>query len=143
MKTIAELEEYLEKECYSFNELIIGKHRPPEGIVIQQDGQQYIFGYSERGSLNVFKTFKSEKELVDHAIKNLENNKWNKAHLVAWAWTESDIIEAENELKKKHIIFERNDIPNYNREHPKAYRLFVFGKDILLLSEFMKKYIKR
>ena len=143
MKTIAELEEYLEKECYSFNELIIGKHRPPEGIVIQQDGQQYIFGYSERGSLNVFRTFKAEKELVDHAIKNLENNKWNKAHLVAWAWAESDIIEAENELKKKHIIFERNDIPNYNREHPKAYRLFVFGKDILLLSEFMKKYIKR
>ena len=52
----------------------------------------------------MFKTFKSEKELVDHAIKNLENNKWNKAHLVAWAWAESDIIEAENELKKKHII---------------------------------------
>lgn len=61
MNTIDELEKYLEKECYSFNEIIIGRHNPPKGIVIKQDGQRYIFGYSERGSLNVIKVFESEE----------------------------------------------------------------------------------
>ncbi|SFU69814.1 hypothetical protein SAMN04487886_110710 [Clostridium sp. DSM 8431] len=38
MNTLDELEKYLEQECYSFNELSIGKHRACEGTVIQQRG---------------------------------------------------------------------------------------------------------
>lgn len=43
MKTIAELEKYLEEECYSFYAITIGKHMAPEGFVIKQDGQEYIY----------------------------------------------------------------------------------------------------
>lgn len=36
MKTIKELEKYLEDNYYSFNELTIGKHYAPEGIIIEE-----------------------------------------------------------------------------------------------------------
>ena len=35
MKSIEELEKYLEDECYSFVEINIGKHHAHEGIVIE------------------------------------------------------------------------------------------------------------
>ena len=73
MKTIEELERYLEDECFSFVELTIGKHFAPEGIVIKQDGNEYILGYSERGNLEIIKSFKTEEELVDYAQNKLEN----------------------------------------------------------------------
>ena len=84
MKTIEELERYLEDECFSFVELTIGKHFAPEGIVIKQDGNKYIWGYSERGNMKIIKSFKTEEELVDYAQNQLENDKWMKGHLVAW-----------------------------------------------------------
>jgi hypothetical protein len=59
MKTIAELEKYLEEECYSFYAITIGKHMAPEGFVIKQDGQEYIYGYSERGFLRTIKASES------------------------------------------------------------------------------------
>ena len=37
------LEKYLEEECYSFYAITIGKHMAPEGFVIKQDGQEYIY----------------------------------------------------------------------------------------------------
>lgn len=59
MKTIEKLERYLEDECFSFVELTIGKHFAPEGIVIKQDGNEYIWGYSERRNLEIIKSFKT------------------------------------------------------------------------------------
>lgn len=50
MKTIAELEKYLEEECYSFYAITIGKHMAPEGFVIKQDGQEYIWLFRKRFS---------------------------------------------------------------------------------------------
>jgi hypothetical protein len=50
MKSIEELEKYLEDECYSFVEINIGKHHAHEGIVIEKNGDAYEFGYSERGN---------------------------------------------------------------------------------------------
>ena len=141
MNTLDELEKYLEQECYSFNELSIGKHRACEGTVIQQRGFEYIFGYSEMGNLNVLKSFDNEKELVDYALSSLERNKWNKSHLVAWSWSIENITRAETELSKMGIYYERNDILNYSLKHRNAYRIFVFGKDILRLSEFMKEFM--
>ena len=36
MKSIEELEKYLEDECYSFAEISIGKHYAHKGIVIKK-----------------------------------------------------------------------------------------------------------
>lgn len=48
MKTIEELEKFLEDECYSFQCLSIGKHHAPEGIVIEKVNDKYYFEFSER-----------------------------------------------------------------------------------------------
>ena len=63
MKTIDELEKYLEDECYSFVELTVGKHFAPEGIFIEKDGGRYNFGYSERGNKIILKSFQTEEDL--------------------------------------------------------------------------------
>ena len=57
METINGLEKYLEEECYSFRELSIGKHRAPEGIVIEKMTDWYQFGYRERGKKTVIESF--------------------------------------------------------------------------------------
>ena len=142
MKDIEELEKYLEEECYSFAGLTIGKHSAPEGYIIETNGSEYNFSYSERGRKMVLKSFSNEKDLVEYAFEKLSADKWNKAHLVAWVWNIDEIQQAEWELKKKDIMFERNDIPNYSQGKT-AYRIFVFGRDIEKLVDFKKKYFRR
>lgn len=141
MKSIEELEKYLEDECYSFAEISIGKHYTHKGIVIKKNSDAYEFGYSERGNKEIIKSFSSEQELVEYALEKLLADKWNKAHLVAWVWSEAEIQQAEQELKTYNISFERNDVPNY-LQGKNAYRIFVFGKDYLKLTEFAKKYYR-
>lgn len=101
MKTIKELERYLEEEFFSFSQLTIGNHFAPEGVVVKIDGNEYIFGYSERGKLDIIKRFKTEKELVVYAQNKLEGDRWMKGHLVAWTWIEDEIKSAERELESK------------------------------------------
>ena len=142
MRTINELEKYLEDNCYSFQEISIGNHNAYEGIYIEQAGEKFIYGYSERGVNIILQSFDTEEELVNYALNNLNKSRWNKAHLVAWTWNERDIEKAEKELRKLNITFERNDIHNYDTKHRNAYRIFVFGKDVKKLSEFKAKYYK-
>lgn len=142
MERIEELEKYLEDECYSFIDITIGKHRAPEGIVIEKNGYAYNFCYSERGIKEVIKSFSREKDLVEYAYEKLSADKWNKAHLVAWVWSECEILQAEQDLQKNDIIFERNDVPNYSQGRT-AYRIFVFGRDVEKLAEFKKRYYKK
>ena len=142
MERIEELEKYLEDEYYSFIEITIGKHCAPEGIVIEKNGDAYNFCYSERGIKTVMKSFPREKDLVEYAYKKLSSDKWNKAHLVAWVWSECEILQAEQDLKKSNILFERNDVPNYSQGKT-AYRIFVFGRDVVKLAEFKKRYYKK
>ncbi|MBR5596000.1 MAG: hypothetical protein IKW30_01160 [Lachnospiraceae bacterium] len=142
MERIEELEKHLEDEYYSFTEITIGKHRAPEGIVIEKNGEAYNFCYSERGIKTVIKSFLREKDLVEYAYEELSADKWNKTHLVAWVWSEYEILQAEQDLKKNDIVFERNDIPNYSQGRT-AYRIFVFGRDVVKLAEFKKRYYKK
>lgn len=142
MESIAELEKYLEEEQYSFMELTIGKHHASEGYIIEKNGNVYEFCYSERGKKEVIKSFSKEQDLVEYALKTLSANKWNRAHLVAWVWTEDEIQQAEQELITNDVGFERNDIPNYSQGRT-AYRIFVFGRDVEKLTEFKKKYFRK
>jgi len=139
MQTLKELKKYLEEECYS--KVIIGKHPIDDSLIIWQESGRYFFGYSERGNISVIKKFDTEKELVAYTLGELENDIWLKAHLAAWTWSEKDIKEAEHELERMHIPYKRNDIPVYDIKHGRAYRIFVFGKDILKLSDFKEKYL--
>ncbi len=144
MRTLKELRKYLETECY--NKVIIGKHPIEDCLILWQEADRYFFGYCERGKISVIKEFEAEKDLVTYTLDKLENDpwyKWYKAHLVAWTWTETEIQAAERELARMGIFFKRNDIPNFDTAHGRAYRIFVFGRDILQLSDFKKTYLKR
>ena len=61
--------------------------------------------------------------------------------MVARVWSEAEIQQAEAELKNYNIRFERNDVPNY-LQGKNVYRIFVFGKDYLKLTEFAEKYYR-
>lgn len=142
METIGQLEKYLEENCYSFRELSIGKHHALEGIVIEESAGKYQFGYTERGHKEIIKSFSDEKDLVAYALEILNADEWFRAHLIAWVWDEAEIREAEKELKSMNICFKRNDIPNYSGGKC-AYRIFVFGKDVLRTGELKKRYFRR
>lgn len=139
MESIEELERYLEEECYSFTAITIGKHRAQEGYVIERNGNVYEFSHSERGRKTVISSFSNEKDLVRYAYEKLSADKWKKAQLVARVWSEAEILQAEQELRNKNIVFERNDVLNYAGRRT-MYRIFVFGRDIKKLTEFKKKY---
>jgi len=141
MQTLKELKKYLKDECY--DKVIIGKHPVDDSLILWQEGNKYFFGYSERGNISIIKEFGTEKELVAYTLGKLENDIWLKAHLAAWTWNEKDIKAAEHELERMRISFKRNDIPNYDTKHGRAYRIFVFGKDILKLSDFKEKYLQQ
>lgn len=140
MNTIEELQTYLEKNCYSFLELSIGNHRAPEGIVIEKYNEKFIYAYSERGNKSILNSFDTEKELVQYALAELMKDEWSKAHIVASTFELKEILEAEKQLTDWKISFKRNDIPNYKAGRT-AYRIFVFGTDILKLDSFKEKYL--
>lgn len=140
MDSINELEAYLVENCFSFQALTIGKHFAPEGIIIEKENGKFCFSYSERGRKNIIKAFETEKELVEYSLLTLKNDKWAKAHLAAMTFSAEEIREAEKKLKRMNIEFVRNDIPNYHIGVT-AFRIFVFGKDILKLDDFKKTYL--
>lgn len=142
MKTIQELEKYLEENGYSFQDLTIGKHHAPEGYIIEAEPGTYNFSYSERGNKRLLKSFDKEEDLVKHALSAIDKSEWARAHLLAWVYSESEILEVENILKNRRINFQRNDIPNYKAGEC-AYRIFVFGNDILKLDDVKRKYFRQ
>ena len=139
MDSFEKLQAYLKEECFSPFALMIGKSNGYEGYVVWQSGSDFCFGYSERGETRVLETFASEKEVIAYALKTVENDRWSKAHMVAFLWDETEVLQAEEELQAMNISYERNDSP-HNRGN--AYRIFVFGKDVLKLSDFKSRYIK-
>lgn len=140
MKTIEELEKYLEDNCYSFLEISIGKYHAPEGIVIEENEGKFQYSYSERGQKRIIKSFEEESDLVEYALAEIQKSRWANAHIVAKTFDEQEILEAEKILRDMKIIFRRNDDPHFKAGKP-AYRIFVFGKDILKLENFKKKYL--
>lgn len=140
VNTIEELESYLEENAYSFSQLSIGKHFAPEGVVIEKRNGNFNFSHSERGRKSVIKSFETECELVQYTLSVLKKNEWSKAHIVAYTFELKEIQNAEKELCDLNIYFKRNDIPNYKRGKT-AYRIFVFGTDILKLDYFKIKYL--
>ena len=139
MKTVQELEQYLMENCYSFVELTIGRHFAHEGFeVVAADGV-YRLSYKERGHTSLLKAFSSEEELVAYTLAELQSDPWSNAHCVATTFDKNLIQAAERDLEAMGISYKRNDVPNYHVGQT-AYRIFVFGRDILRLERFRQKY---
>ena len=141
MKTIQELERYLEENCYNFDSITIGRHYAYEGLVVKNCALGYCLFSSERGHETLLKAFQSEEELVRYTLAELDADPWCKAHIVAFTFDQQQIQKAESELKWMRIRYKRNDIPY--RAGQTAYRIFVYGRDILRLDDFKKQYMQR
>ena len=141
MKTIQELERYLEENCYNFDSITIGRHYAYEGLVVKNCALGYCLFSSERGHETLLKAFQSEEELVRYTLAELDADPWCKAHIVAFTFDQQQIQKAESELKWMRIRYKRNDIPY--RVGQTAYRIFVFGRDILRLEQFKQQYMQR
>lgn len=141
MKTIQELEQYLEENCYNFDSITIGRHYAYEGYVVKSCALGYCLFSSERGRETLLKAFPTEEELVAYTLAKLNRNPWYKAHMVAFTLDQKQIKRAEFKLKLMGIRYKRNDIPGY-RSGQTAYRIFVYGRDILRLEEFKRQYIR-
>ena len=141
MKTIQELEQYLEENCYSFQSITIGRHYAYEGLVVKSCALGYCLFSSERGHETLLKAFPTEEELVTYTLAKLEKNPWYKAHMVAFTFDQKQIKKAEFQLKWMRIRYKRNDIPGYHVGQT-AYRIFVYGRDVLRLEQFKRQYIQ-
>ena len=113
MKTIQELEQYLEENCYNFDSITIGRHYAYEGYVVKSCALGYCLFSSERG----------------------------RETLLAFTLDQKQIKRAEFKLKLMGIRYKRNDIPGY-RSGQTAYRIFVYGRDILRLEGFKRQYMR-
>ena len=142
MKTIQELEQYLEENCYSFDSITIGRHYAHEGLVVKNCALGYCLFWSERGHETLLKALQTEEELVRYTLAELDADPWCKAHIVAFTFDQKQIQKAESELKWMGIQYRRNDIPNFCAGQT-AYRIFVYGRDILRLDDFKKQYMQR
>ena len=141
IKTIDELVKFMEKEYYTFDSFSVGKYKAVEGLFLEQDGNNYIYGYSERGHKDIYKIFSDEIETVQYVLNQISEGQVDNSHLVAWTWNNNEIDAAERELQALFIPFKRNDIPNFDSYGRTAYRIFVEGKNIQYLTDFKKKYM--
>ncbi len=141
MKTIKELCTYLEDECYHMHGIGIENHSTQDGIIIEKTGDSYVYCSIERGVKSIVRSFDTEEELVQYAYEILTGNDDYKTHLAVWVWNEDEILEAEEELRKRGIRFKRNDIRRFS-EGKNAYRIFVFGKDVLRVDFLKDQYWK-
>ena len=142
MKTINELERYLEENGYSFQELSIGKHHAHEGYVIEKEKGCFNFSCTERGHKRVLKSFDKEEDLVEYSLEVINENQWARVHLLVCSYKAYEISEIENKLRERNIEYRRNDIPNY-KEGKRLYRIFVFGNDIQELGDIKKEYARQ
>ena len=140
MKTIQELEQYLEENCYSFGSITIGRHYAYEGLVVKTCALGYCLFSSERGHETLIKAFPTEEEFVNYTLSKLDEDPWCRAHIVAFTFDQKQIKKAELNLKLMGIRYKRNDIPY--RAGQTAYRIFVYGRDILRLEEFKRQYMQ-
>lgn len=79
--------------------------------------------------------------MVRYTLAELDRDPWCKAHIVAFTFDQKQIKKAEFKLKLMGIRYKRNDIPY--RAGQTAYRIFVYGRDILRLDDFKKQYMQR
>lgn len=140
IKTIDKLVDFMEIECYSFNSFSIGKYKAWEGLFLERDGYNYVYGYTERGHKDIERRFDSEEKAVRYVFEQISKGNIDNSHLVALTLDNKEILEAENTLKEMFIPFIRNDVPCFEQDGKTSYRIFVFGKNIRYLDDFKSRY---
>lgn len=80
-ETETDLKNWMEVNCYNFNNYCIGGNVIHDGHGIEKSGELYCWYYIERGRKEIIKSFKSEKEIITYAFKKIKSDKW-RIHIV-------------------------------------------------------------
>jgi len=134
MKAIELQEKLISEGCNPNNFSVLGRGDDAYCLDMK-DGKWAVF-YSERGcdSEPIFTSI-SEDEACEYFFNYVvKQQHW---HIVGFFEKESDAVELEERLVSSGINPIRNDIPAYNTANDPRYRVFVVGKDIFKIREYL------
>lgn len=135
-ETEIELENWMKENCYNFSSYSINGNFIWEGFGIDKKGGLFFWYYTERGQKDTREIFRTEKELIEFAFKQIKVDKWAKTHCIGFEFNKNKSEKLAEKLKNLKIDFIQDQIPYY-AEKP-AYRTFVFGCDIKQ-TEYLKE----
>jgi hypothetical protein len=117
-------------------------HEPElfEGHVLDYDGAQYRWYYTERGQLNVLKTFELETDAVNFAFSKISKSETARRHMIGFLPHKLKIKDLLDKLDGRDIKYEVDEIP-YNDEFEMHTRVFVVGCDVQKVEDLKGKYI--
>jgi hypothetical protein len=138
LSTIAELDQWMEANCYN-DGYAIGKRIIYEGYGLEASDGMFAWFYSERGEKRILKTFRTEKEAIQFALHEIKLDKSANRHLVGFLKDRSSETELLRELDVRGIKCWTDKIP-FGGLHDPRYRVFVFGCDIKLVKDLEVRY---
>lgn len=138
-KTIKELRNWMKRECLNEHSYSIGgKPAPFEGFVLNPKDNILEWYYTERGIINVLKTFTDEEEACRYAFEQMNKDMSARLHLAGFFKDENLQKEFCKELENREIKFRTDRIP-YDIDSPR-FRVFVYGCDYKKIAALKKKY---
>lgn len=139
-QTEIELENWMKSNCYNFSNYSINGNFIWEGFGIEKNGSLFRWYYIERGQKDTLEIFRTEKEIIEFAYKQLITDKWAKTHCIGFCFDKNETEELADILKNLNIEYFQDEIP-YCVDKP-AYRTFVLGCDITKVEDLRTKYYK-
>ncbi len=141
-KTEKELEQWMKRGCYNFNQYSIGGNPISEGFGIEYSKGRYNWYFTERGKKNILEIFDTEKEIISFAFKQIKSDKWANAHCIGFTESKIKSEKLAQKLKENKIDFKEDKIPYYGVDKP-IYRTFVFGCDELKTRKYKEVYFEK
>jgi hypothetical protein len=141
ISTIKQLDEWMTTNCYRDDAYAIGDRNIYEGCGLDTFGSLYVWYYTERGKRENLKYFRTEKEAVEYALKEIIGDKFANAHLVGFVKCKAKEDELLTELEKRRISYWKDEIPYGGLNGPRT-RVFVTGCHIRKVLDLKGRYGK-
>ncbi|NDW19889.1 hypothetical protein D0T53_13400 [Dysgonomonas sp. 216] len=138
-KTEQELENWMKRNCFNFNNYSINGNLINEGFGIDKVKGLFIWFYTERGQKSELKSFHTEQEVIKYAYEQIKTDKWAKTHCIGFTSNKSKAEKLCSILNNMKIQYIEDIIPYYGIQYP-VYRIFVLGCDIKKTQFLRKEY---
>jgi hypothetical protein len=138
--TLSELAVYLREECYQPAIFHVGPNWSHCGdtFCIEHTPSGYEAFYVERGKRSDPIWIESSEAAACRAfLALLDRERFSRSHCIAFTKERSEIEAIEQKLVCHGIQFTRNDIPVFGGPNDPRYRLFVIGRDKIIIDQLI------
>ncbi len=138
--TLSELADYLREECYQPSIYHIGPSWSHCGdtFCIEHTPSGYESFYVERGQRSDPIWIESSEASACRAfIALLDGERFSRSHCIAFTKGRSEIEAIEQKLISHGVQSTRNDIPAFGGPNDPRYRLFVTGRDKIIVDQLI------